>query len=81
MAEQILFLHGLNAPELGTTINVGIANGDRRTNVIADSAELSVDLRVSSLAEARRIESIVETKPRTAGAQIACRRWSGASSP
>ena len=72
MAEQILFLHGLNAPELGTTINVGIANGGLRTNVIADSAELSVDLRVSSLAEARRIESIVkDMKPCLAGAQIA----------
>lgn len=57
---------------MGTTINVGIANGGQRTNVIADSAELSVDLRVSSLAEARRIESIVkDMKPCLAGAQIA----------
>jgi glutamate carboxypeptidase len=71
MAEQILFLHGLNAPELGTTLNVGIAKGGQRTNVVADSAELNVDLRVSSVSEARRIESLVkEMQPCLAGAQI-----------
>jgi glutamate carboxypeptidase len=71
MAEQILFLHGLNAPEVGTTLNVGIAKGGQRTNVVADSAELNVDLRVSSVSEARRIESLVkEMKPCLAGAQI-----------
>jgi len=71
MAEQILFLHGLNAPELGTTLNVGIAKGGQRTNVVADSAELSVDLRVSSVSEARRIEGLVNAmKPCLAGAQV-----------
>jgi len=71
MAEQILFLHGLNAPESGTTLNVGIAKGGQRTNVVADSAELSVDLRVSSVSEARRIEGLVNAmKPCLAGAQV-----------
>lgn len=71
MAEQILFLHGLNAPALGTTLNVGIAKGGQRTNVVADSAELSVDLRVSSVSEARRIEGLVNAmKPCLAGAQV-----------
>jgi len=71
MAEQILFLHGLNAPESGTTLNVGIAKGGQRTNVVADSAELSVDLRVSSVSEARRIEGLVNAmKPCLAAAQV-----------
>lgn len=71
MAEQVLFLHGLNAPALGTTLNVGIAKGGQRTNVVADSAELSVDLRVSSVSEARRIEGLVNAmKPCLAGAQV-----------
>ncbi|KIH83620.1 M20 family metallopeptidase [Pseudomonas batumici] len=71
MAEQILFLQGLNAPERGTTINVGIAQGGDRTNVVAERARLSVDLRVTSLAEARRVEFAVNgLQPRLTGAQI-----------
>lgn len=64
MAHQIHFLHALNAPERGTTVNVGIANGGSRINVVADHAELGIDTRVTSEEEAQRIHAaITQLKP------------------
>lgn len=57
MAHQIMFLHSLNAPERGTTVNVGIARGGNRINVVADKAVLGIDTRVTSEAEAERIHA------------------------
>ncbi|WP_034912606.1 M20 family metallopeptidase [Erwinia sp. 9145] len=59
MAQQILYLHGLNDPECGTTVNVGIARGGSRINVVADRAELGIDTRVTSAAEAQRIHQAI----------------------
>ncbi|WP_034948021.1 M20 family metallopeptidase [Erwinia oleae] len=59
MAQQILYLHGLNTPERGTTVNVGIARGGSRINVVADRAELGIDTRVTSEAEAQRIHQAI----------------------
>ncbi|WP_312239575.1 M20 family metallopeptidase [Pantoea sp.] len=64
MAHQVLFLHGLNAPERGTTVNVGIAQGGNRINVVADHAVLGIDTRVTNEEEARRIhDEITQIKP------------------
>lgn len=57
MAHQVLFLHGLNAPDRGTTVNVGIAQGGNRINVVADKAVLGIDTRVTSEEEAQRIHA------------------------
>ncbi|WP_017346637.1 M20 family metallopeptidase [Pantoea sp. A4] len=59
MAHQVLFLHGLNDPARGTTVNVGIANGGSRTNVVADRAELGIDTRTTCAAEAQRLHEII----------------------
>ncbi|OTG85366.1 peptidase M20 [Acinetobacter sp. ANC 4558] len=59
MAHQILSLHALNAPELGTTVNVGIAHGGGRVNVVADYAELGIDTRVTCENEAIRIDQAI----------------------
>lgn len=68
MAQQVLFLHGLNAPERGTTVNVGIAQGGSRINVVADKAELGIDTRVTNAEEAQRIhQAISQLTPFTAG--------------
>ncbi|MFM1652079.1 M20 family metallopeptidase [Brevibacillus sp. B_LB10_24] len=68
MARQILFLHSLTDYSKGTTLNVGIAHGGNRVNVVAEQAELHVDLRVTSLAEAERISSLVTAaKPHREG--------------
>lgn len=68
MAHQIMFLHSLNAPERGTTVNVGIARGGNRINVVADKAVLGIDTRVTSEAEAERIHAeISQITPHLAG--------------
>lgn len=71
MAHQILYLHSLNAPELGTTINVGVAKGGSKINVVADEALLGVDLRVTNIAEAQRVEAAIRaSSPRLDGAKL-----------
>ena len=59
MAQQILALHALNAPERGTTVNVGVASGGSRANVVADRARLEVDTRVTSEEEAARLHAAI----------------------
>lgn len=59
MAQQILALHALNAPDRGTTVNVGVASGGSRANVVADRARLEVDTRVTSEEEAARLHAAI----------------------
>ncbi|MBK0095594.1 M20 family metallopeptidase [Erwinia sp. S63] len=71
MAHQVLFLHGLNAPERGTTVNVGIAQGGNRINVVADKAVLGIDTRVTSEEEAQRIHAkITQIQPQLPGIKL-----------
>lgn len=71
MARQILFVHSLTDYEKGSTLNAGIARGGNRTNVIAEYAEIEVDLRVTSLKEAERISGLLfGIKPHRAGVSI-----------
>ena len=44
--------------ERGTTINVGIVKGGTRTNVVPETAEIEVDVRVKTESESRRIEDL-----------------------
>lgn len=72
MAHQVLFLHGLNAPERGTTVNVGIAQGGNRVNVVADKAVLGIDTRVTCEEEAQRIHAeITRLQPHLSGITLA----------
>ncbi|NIH88434.1 M20 family metallopeptidase [Amycolatopsis granulosa] len=57
IARVVLALHGLTDPAAGTTVNVGVISGGTRGNVIAGSASAEVDVRVSTAAEAGRIEA------------------------
>mgnify|MGYP001295781680 CR=1 FL=1 len=71
MAHQILFLQGLTDYARGTTVNVGVAQGGTRSNVVAEDAVLSIDLRVTSVDEAERVtETILGIKPRLAGISL-----------
>jgi glutamate carboxypeptidase len=71
LAHHILELYKLNNPDRGTTINVGVVRGGTRSNVIADWAEMEVDLRISSVAEGERVaQQILELKPRQAEARL-----------
>lgn len=71
MAHQILFLHSLTDYELGTTLNVGVVRGGSTENVVAEQAELGVDLRISQLSEGERISKIIYgLKPHVEGISL-----------
>ena len=57
--------------EKGTTVNVGTICGGTKTNVFAASAELDVDVRVTTMDEAERItEQIESLKPTVDGCTL-----------
>ncbi|MBZ9750878.1 M20 family metallopeptidase [Deinococcus sp. HMF7604] len=58
-AEAVLALHALARPEAGTTVSVGLIGGGSAVNVIPAHCTLHADLRVSTLAEAERVEAAV----------------------
>src|SRR5690606_1618818 len=60
LSRQIPRLHELNAPESGTTVNVCTITGGTTTNVIPEHAECSVDVRFSTVAEAKRIDALIK---------------------
>jgi glutamate carboxypeptidase len=71
LAHQILILHRLGNLSTGTTVNVGVVQGGTTPNVVAAQATARVDVRVTSLDEARRIEEAMGAlRPATAGARV-----------
>jgi glutamate carboxypeptidase len=71
MAHQILYLHSLTAYDKGTTVNVGIARGGNRVNVVAEQAEMTIDVRVPNMVEAERISSqIMSIQPHLEGISL-----------
>ncbi len=56
LARQIEILHLLSDTSAGTTVNVCTMKGGTTTNVIAEHAECTVDVRFTSTAEAERVE-------------------------
>jgi len=55
LAGHVLALQKLTDYERGTTVNVGVISGGTRSNVVPERAEMEVDFRVASMAEAERI--------------------------
>ena len=56
LANQVLAVMDFGAPEAGTSVNVTTISGGTAENVIPDFARAGVDVRFSSVEEARRIE-------------------------
>jgi len=56
-ASQVHAIHALNAPERGTTLNVGVLQAGTRANVVAARARLEVDVRVARTDEMGRIDA------------------------
>jgi glutamate carboxypeptidase len=52
LAHQIAAIETLQNLDRGVTVNVGRIAGGTRTNVVADSAHASIDLRVTTMADA-----------------------------
>jgi glutamate carboxypeptidase len=59
MARQIQGLHALTDFTRGTTVNVGVVHGGSRSNVVAEDAKAEVDVRFTSMAEARKVEEVI----------------------
>ena len=55
VAYQILELYNLNDFDRGTTVNPGVIRGGSRSNVVADRAEIEVDVRVKTISEGKRL--------------------------
>lgn len=71
LAHQIIDLNGLEDVKLGTTINVGTINGGTKTNVVAARAYGTVDVRVETMEEAKRItDAILTRKSFVTGTQV-----------
>ncbi|GIU95855.1 MAG: carboxypeptidase [Gaiellaceae bacterium] len=71
LSHQIQRLFALNDPERGVTVNVGMIDGGLGANVIAPEASAEVDVRVPTLADARRIEEALESlEPVTEGVTV-----------
>ena len=52
-------LQALNEPERGITVNVGTVDGGIRPNVVAPLARASVDVRVVTMEDGRRLEAAI----------------------
>ena len=71
MAHQILRLHSLTDLGRGTTVNVGVVQGGTVRNQVAAFAEAMVDLRVTTMQEAERVENeILSSTPVLPGASV-----------
>jgi glutamate carboxypeptidase len=71
LAHQVQALDGLGDPRRGTTVNVGVASGGTRANVVAASAHADIDVRVTTQAEADRIgRALGELRPVLPGTRV-----------
>ncbi len=61
LSRQIEAIQRLNAPGIGTTVNVCTISGGTTMNVIPEYATCSVDVRFTTIAEAERIDKALNT--------------------
>ncbi len=59
MALVIQALHALTDPERGIAVNVGTVSGGTGVNVVAAECRASVDVRVATAADGRRISEVI----------------------
>jgi glutamate carboxypeptidase len=57
LAHQILAIEAIARPDLGTTLNVGVASGGSVSNVVPAHATATIDARIKSSAEAERVDA------------------------
>ena len=71
LAHQILALDALNDYQRGTTLNVGVVEGGSRINVTPARATAEMSVRVTSAAEAARIDAAIKAlTPRVPDASV-----------
>ncbi len=71
MAHVIQNLHALTDPEGGITVNVGTVSGGTAVNVVAAECCASVDVRVGTQADGRRVKEVIQgLEPTTPGTRL-----------
>ena len=60
MARWIVALTDMQSEELGTSVNVGVANGGYKSNVVAPEASMTLDVRVLDNSEQKRFDKAIE---------------------
>jgi glutamate carboxypeptidase len=71
LARQIQTLHAMTDFERGVTINIGVASGGERPNIVARHAQADIDLRVISRADAEIYrQKILGLQPQLPGCQL-----------
>ena len=60
MGKWIVKFSEMASLEKGTTVNVGIANGGIKSNVVAPSAQIEIDIRISDNSEIERFDKAIE---------------------
>lgn len=71
LSRFVAFLDGLAAPELGTTLTATQARAGSASNVVPESAELAIDARAWSRAEAQRVSAgLAGYRPSLAGVSL-----------
>jgi glutamate carboxypeptidase len=71
LAHQIVAIESMTDLDGGISVNVGTVSGGTRANVIAEHATASIDVRVPTMADARRIEAAIRAlRPRHAGTRL-----------
>ena len=71
LSHVIQKLFQLNDPQKGISVNVGTIHGGLRTNMIAPNSEASVDVRIITAEDGKRIEeTILNLQPTTSGIKL-----------
>lgn len=71
LARQIAALAALQDLSRGVSVNVGTISGGTRTNVIAEEARASIDVRAPTMEDAARLEQAVRSlKPQLKGTSV-----------
>jgi glutamate carboxypeptidase len=71
LAHQILEIARLQDLTRGVSVNVGVVEGGSRTNVVAETARASIDVRVPTMADAARVEAALRgLRPSVAGTRV-----------
>ena len=71
IAHQIIALDALQEPAAGLSLNAGVVEGGSRSNVVPEHARVELDVRVSTRADARRIEmALAGLRPQVPGVSL-----------
>lgn len=71
LAHQVLAIYSMNAPDRGTTLNVGVVNGGTLPNVIPSEAHALIDVRFQTAEEGARIAAeMANLRPVVPGATL-----------